>query len=138
MSAPLPTPAPIVTVETKPFWDATASGRMLLPRCTECATVIWYPRSWCPACLSREIEWIEASGRGTVYSHSTVRRGAMPPFNEALPYVLAYVELEEGPRMLTNIVTDDPDSVSVGQAVELVFQSYGEGALPRFRPVEGD
>jgi uncharacterized OB-fold protein len=132
----LPTPVPQVTPDTQPFWEAAAAGRFVLARCTSCGGFIWYPRSWCPACSSDGVEWVEASGRGTVYSCTTVRRGAPPPYAEAVPYVLAYVELAEGPRVLTNIITDDPDAVTVGQAVELVLVPDGEAVLPRFRPAD--
>lgn len=131
----LPAPAPAVSPEAKPFWDATAEGRLLLQRCSDCATVIWYPRGLCPACSSVRFEWFEATGRGTVYSHTVIHRGAAGPYQGAEPYVLAYVELEEGPRVMTNIVDCHPASVAVGDAVEAVFHDTGEGlALVRFRP----
>jgi uncharacterized OB-fold protein len=130
----LPAPAPPVTSETTPFWDATAEGRLVIPRCDACAAFIWYPRLRCPACGSTDVSWVKASGRGTVYSHTTTMKG-QGAYRGAGPYVLAYVELDEGPRMMTNIVGCDPDDVSVGQAVEVVFDATGEGpALPRFRP----
>jgi uncharacterized OB-fold protein len=133
----LPAPAPVVLPEVKEFWDATAQGRLLLPRCSDCNTVFWYPRPYCPACASLNVAWVDASGRGTVYTFTINRRGAadLPEYRNIGPFVLAYVELEEGPRMLTNIVECDPDTVRIGQKVELVFQDTGQGtALPRFRP----
>ena len=133
----IPTPAPAVNPEVKIFWDATAEGRLLLPRCQDCQTVIWFPRPYCPACGSLSVDWIEASGKGTVYTFTINRRGAgdLPEYRDPGPYVLAYVELEEGPRIMTNIVDCDPDSVKIGQAVEVVFHDTGQGtALPRFRP----
>lgn len=130
----LPAFPPAVSVETKPFWDATAEGRLLLPRCDACGTVIWYPRTICPDCHSSEVSWIEASGRGTIYSF-TIQRRSGGPFRDALPYVLAYVELEEGPRVLTNVIECDPSALQIDQRVEVVFCDTGEGAaLPRFRP----
>jgi uncharacterized OB-fold protein len=126
-----------VLPEVKPFWDATAEGRLVLPRCQDCQTLIWYPRPFCPACGSLKIEWTEASGRGTVYSFTVNRRGTadLPQYRQVGTYVLAYVELDEGPRVMTNIVDCDPDSVAIGQRVEVVFHDTGEGtALPRFRP----
>lgn len=129
----LPAPVPSVNPETKPFWDATAEGRFLLKRCTACRSVIWYPRAMCPECGSLETEWFEASGRGSVYSFTVNYKGDGP--YRAAPYVLAYVELEEGPRMMTNIVGTDPTQVSIGQSVKVVFEPTGEGpALPRFQP----
>jgi uncharacterized OB-fold protein len=134
----LPAPAPNVLPEVKPFWDATAEGRLVLPRCVECDTVVWYPRPFCPACASLKVRWVEASGRGTVYSFTINRRGQadLPAYRDAGVYVLAYVELEEGPRVMTNIVDCSPDEVRIGQKVEVVFHDTGQGsALPRFRPV---
>jgi uncharacterized OB-fold protein len=129
----MPTPAPVVNVETQEFWDATAQGKLLLPKCNACGTVGWYPRRFCPDCSSFDVGWIEASGKGTIYSYTINRRGQGDYRDVA--YVLAYVQLAEGPRMLTNIVDCDYDTVRVGQAVELVFHDTGKGtALPRFRP----
>ena len=129
----LPAPAPQPNLETQPFWDATAEGRFLLLRC-ENGHVIWYPRFLCPECRSTETTWVEASGRGTVYTYTIVRRG-QGPFAPAAPYVVAYVELEEGPRILTNVVDVDPEQVRIGMPVEVVWHDTGEGsALYRFRP----
>jgi uncharacterized OB-fold protein len=131
----LPVFPPVVVPETKPFWDATAEGKLVLPRCNACGVVIWYPRTTCPQCMSTDVSWFEASGRGTVYSFSIVRRQG-GPWRDVVPYVLAYVELDEGPRLLTNIVDVDPGEVSIGQAMQAVFHDTGEGtALVRFRPV---
>ncbi len=133
----LPAPAPFVNPEVKPFWDATAAGRLVLPKCKDCQAVIWYPRPFCPECASLNIEWVDASGRGKIYAFTVNRRGVadMPDYRNAGVYVLAYVELEEGPRVLTNIVDCDPDSVRIGQEVEVVFHDTGQGtALHRFRP----
>ena len=133
----LPAPAPFVHPEVKPFWEATAEGRLVLPKCLECDTLIWYPRPFCPNCASTRVDWIAASGRGSIYSFTVNRRGQadLAAYREAGVYVLAYVELEEGPRVMTNIVDCDPDSVRIGQQVEVVFHDTGQGtALPRFRP----
>lgn len=130
----LPAPAPHVNPETKPYWDATTEGRLLLRRCNACETAIWYPRTLCPECGSFDTDWIEASGRGTVFTFSVNRRG-QGAYRGASPYVLAYVELEEGPRMMTNIVDCDVDALQIGDPVTVVFHDTGENAaLPRFRP----
>jgi hypothetical protein len=129
----LPAPAPPVNPETKEFWDATAQGRLLLKRCLDCGSVIWYPRAFCPECASMRTEWFPASGRGRVYSY-TVNHRTEGAYKDAAPLVLAYVELEEGPRMMTNVVGAGA-RLAVGLAVEVVFHDTGEGsALPRFRP----
>ena len=131
----LPAAAPHANLETQPFWDATAEGRFLLRRCDACGLVIWYPRSLCPDCHSTETSWFEASGRGTIYTFTVVRRG-QGPWAAAAPYVTGYVTLDEGPTILTNIVGCDPEQVAIGQEVEVVWHDTGEGsALYRFRPV---
>ena len=133
MSA-LPTRAPQRTAETEPFWAACADGRFVLPRCDRCAGYIWYPRLYCPACAATDVSWHEVSGRGSVYSFTVIRKGA-GPFASVSPYVLAYVELAEGPRLLTNIVDCDVEAVTVGMAVRVVFDPAGDSdALFRFAP----
>ena len=135
----LPTPSPAANPETKTFWDAAAEGRLAVPRCRSCDSFIWYPRTYCPECHGRDVEWVDASGRGTIYSYSVVRRGAAGAYAGVMPYVLAYVDLDEGPRVLTNIVDCDPDSLQIGTEVGVVFDRAPDGsALPRFRPVESE
>lgn len=130
----LPAPAPVVTPETAEFWSATADGTLLLKRCAACGVVVWYPRQICPDCHSMNTEWFPSAGSGTVYSHTVVRKG-QGAYHQAGPYVLAYVELDEGPRVLTNIVDCAPEDVVVGMPVRVVFHDTGEGtALPRFTP----
>jgi uncharacterized protein len=130
----LPAPTPRLNTDTEEFWAATADGKLLLRRCSSCGKAMWYPRPICPSCHSLETTWEEASGFGRIYSFTIVRR-ASGAYAEAGPYVLAYVELEEGPRMLTNIVDCDPMTLDVDQEVEVVFhKTEGAMALPRFRP----
>ena len=116
----LPIHRPPFNPEAAPFWAAAADGRLELPVCDACGHPIWYPRSWCPVCGSDSVTWTEMSGRGTVYAHTVIRKG-MGPWAGAAPYVGAYVELEEGPRILTNVVTDDPDAVHIGLRVTAIF-----------------
>ncbi|MEV0084762.1 OB-fold domain-containing protein [Saccharopolyspora sp. NPDC050642] len=115
----LPAPVPAVNPETKPFWEATTRHELLLKRCDSREAVIWYPRQVCPACSSTATTWFPASGRGMIYSFTVVRRGQ--GYRGVGPYMLAYVELEEGPRLLTNIVDCNPDDVAIGDPVEVVF-----------------
>ena len=130
----LPTRPPVRTVETEPFWAGCAEGRLVLPRCDRCRHWIWYPRTFCPACAGTDVSWTEVSGDATVYSCTVVRRGT-GPYRDHAPYVLAYVELAEGPRVMTNIVDVDPESVRIGQPVRVVFDPAGDAdALPRFAP----
>ena len=118
---------PIPTAETQPFWDAAQEGKLLLRHSVETGRAHWYPRSICPFTGSAT-EWREASGRGRIYSFSVMRR-ATPS------YVMAYVTLEEGPTMATNIVECDPDTLRIGDPVTVTFVTTEGGfALPVFRP----
>ena len=133
-SSGLPVRRVEVNTETKPFWDATAQGILVLPKCDNCSAVIWFPRAFCPACSGTSVSWIESSGRGTVYSFSITRKGA-GVWSDVGPYVIAYVELDEGPRVLTNIVGCPVDQVSIGMSVRVVFDQTAEGpAVYRFAP----
>jgi uncharacterized protein len=132
---PLLAPEPPITPETRAFWDATLDGRLLFRRCRACGEAIWYPRPICPFCHSDDTVWEQASGRGSIYSFSVVRRGAGRWASES-PYVLAYVELDEGPRVMTNIVEAAIEDLAIGREVQVVFHRAGEAAaLPRFRLV---
>jgi uncharacterized OB-fold protein len=131
----LPTPNPTVTVDTVEFWDGLKDGKFLLRRCDSCQTVIWYPRKFCPNCGSIESTWFESSGKGSIYTYTIVHRSMLPDWAASGPYVIAYVELEEGPRIMTNIVNIDPESVTVGAPVQVVYTTTDDGsALYRFEP----
>jgi hypothetical protein len=122
-------PAPEANPETKPFWEAAAEGRLLIKKCVTCGQVHFYPRAICPFCGGDKTEWVTASGRGTVYSYSVMRR--VP-----IPYALAYVTLEEGVTMMTNIVDGDLDAIRIGQRVTVAFKpSEGGPPVPMFRPM---
>jgi uncharacterized OB-fold protein len=134
----LPVPAPTVTEETREFWEALAQSRFVLPRCNACSAWIWYPRALCPACGGLDTSWQDVSGRGRIYSYTVVRKSGLPGWSDAVPYVVAYVELEEGPRVMTNIVGCDPDALSIGTRVRVVMPTGADGgAVFRFEP-EGD
>lgn len=130
----LPAKPPAPSHETEAFWKATAEGTLLLYRCGDCESYIWYPRLFCPDCASQNVTMAPATGRGSIYSYTIVHRG-QGRWREVSPYIIAFVELEEGPRMLTNIVECEIDAVCIDLAVEVVFDDTGEGAsLPRFKP----
>jgi uncharacterized protein len=130
----LPSPAPSVSPETATFWAATLDGKLLLQRCSDCGRAGYYPRYVCANCHSTDLVDIEATGRGTIYSYTVTARGILE-YENAGSYVLAMVELDEGPKMVTNIIECDPEALSIGQRVEVVFcDTGGDGALPRFRP----
>ncbi len=128
-------PAPIVNADSAPYWEGAREGKLLLQRCGDCGTLRFFPRYLCTACGSDRTEWAEASGRGTVHSFTIVHRAAFTEFQARTPYVVALVDLEEGPRMMTNIVGGDALGVAIGDAVIVEFEARGtEGAkVPQFR-----
>jgi len=131
----LPTKPPRQNDDSAPFWAATAEGRFTLQRCDQCQEVVWWPRSLCPGCSSFDLEWFDASGEGTIYSFTVVHQSQGRTWNAVTPYVLAYVELDEGPRVMTNIVDCDPEALAIDDRVRVVWDDTGEGnALPRFTP----
>jgi uncharacterized OB-fold protein len=116
---------PPINPEAAPFFEAAAQGRFIVRRCLSCEQVHWYPRVYCPFCTG-ETEWIEGSGKGVIYSFSVMRR--VDP-----PYAIAYVVLDEGPSMMTNLVDCDFSTLAIGQRVRLVFKpSDGGHPLPCF------
>ena len=127
---------PRIDEETKGFWEACQRHELYVQKCGACATLRYYPRAVCPSCLSDRIEWVRCSGRGTVYTFTVTHQNQAPGFRDTLPYVLAYVELDEGVRMLTNIVGCAPDDVRIGMAVEVVFEDVTPTVtLPKFKPL---
>ena len=130
----LPAPAPVINSTTAEFWKATTEGRFILQRCDACNIVLWFPRRNCPKCWTEDVSTFDAEQTGTVYSFTVVRKGK-GAFQDAGPFVIAYVELADGPRIMTNIVDCDIDLLHIGMPVEMVFHDTGEGsALYRFRP----
>jgi uncharacterized OB-fold protein len=127
----LPTP----DSETQPFWDAARDGRLLLKRCRSCRRAHYYPRPFCPFCWSRDVDWEEASGNATLYTYSIVHRNDLPPFGERVPYVAAVVDLEEGPRAMTNIVEAELDALKIGMPLRVQFRPISDQfTIPVFAP----
>ena len=128
---PIPVPTPV----TQPFWDATKEHRLMLQRCANGHT-FYYARTHCPECLSSELAWVPASGRGKLYSYTVARRPQSPEFAEDVPYIIAAITLEEGPRMTSLLVDADPDNVVIDGPVEVAWDDVSDGiAMPYFRPV---
>ena len=126
-------PIPRIDEETRGFWEACARHKLYLQRCRDCGRFRHPPRALCPACLSSRIEWVRSSGRGTVYSFTVTQQNQAPGFRERLPYVLAYVELEEGVRLMTNVVGCAAEAVHVGMPVEVAWEDVtAEVSLPVF------
>lgn len=132
---------PVPTPETQAFWDGTKAGELRLQRCLEpkCTHVYFPPRPFCPACGSRNVEWFAASGRGTLHSYVINQRPA-PGFEADAPYAIAVVQLDEGPRMMTNLVDVEqtPEALPLDLPLEVTFQEASSDiTLPKFRPAGG-
>lgn len=125
MDKPLPTPTPT----TQPFWDALADHRVELQYCPSCEQYIYYPRTHCPHCLSRDLEWREVPGTGTVYTYTVARRPTAPPWADDLPQQIAVVELDEGPRLTTELVNVAPEDIKVGLRVKPHFDDHKEAGV---------
>jgi uncharacterized OB-fold protein len=122
-------PSPSITPENGAFFEASARGVLLLKLCDACGRHHYYPRAICPHCFSERTRWVEASGKGRIYTYSVLRLGTPTPF------ALAYVTLDEGPRMMTNIVDCDLDALSVDLPVRLVCKPSKDGTMiPMFTP----
>lgn len=126
---PLPKLDPVSTE----YWEALTRSELLIQRCPECGHRQFYPRALCTACAA-DPEWEHASGRGVVHTFSVIRQNPAEPFSQFVPYVVAIVELEEGPRLMTNVIGCPPDEVSIGLEVEVEFVEADEGVvLPFFK-----
>jgi uncharacterized OB-fold protein len=128
---------PPASEESAPFWEATRDRRLLLPWCTRCERAIWYPRTTCPVCLAQQVEWRDATGGGVIHAVSVHRRPGPGRVEEDGPYVVAFVDLEEGVRMLTNIVNCEPDVPAVGDRVHVSWIPLSDGRqLPCFELIK--
>lgn len=126
---------PAVAAGAEPFWDATRRQQLVLPWCTSCQRPFWYPRPACPRCLGSDIEWRAASGRGEVYAVTVVHRAQNPLMADRAPYPVVLVDLEEGVRMMSNVVGVEPARVQVGMPVQLTWEELSDGRnLPLFEP----
>lgn len=123
-------------LDTAAFWAATKNKEFRYQQCANCGTVVWHPRAHCTGCVDGQLEWKVSSGRGTIYSYSVVRQSYHPFFRQLVPYAVAYVDLEEGPRFLTNVVgIEDPlTDIEVGQPVTLTWEEHEEVAIPLVTP----
>jgi hypothetical protein len=128
-------PVPRLDEESKGYWEACRRHELYIQRCRACGARRFYPRALCPQCLSGDTEWLRCAGTGSVYTFTVTHQNQAPGFREELPYVLAWVDLDEGVRLLTNVVGCAVDAVRIGMRVEVVFEDMtDEIAIPRFRP----
>jgi len=131
-------PLPQLTeLDTAAFWRGTQTQEFRYQQCTNCDTVVWFPRRHCTGCLEVQLEWRVSAGQGSIYSFSIIRQSYHPFFRTQVPYVVAYVDLDEGPRFLTNVVgVDDPDTqVSIGMRVQLWWEQHDELSVPLVQPL---
>ena len=132
-------PLPLVDAVTRPFWEAAANKRLIVQRCSSCHAYVWTPRPTCGECGDDKLEWTAMSGRGKVYSYTVIRQvvghAASRVFGRDIPYVVAWVDLEEGPRFISNLVDCDIESMAIGMDVTVVFEQASPDIwLPKFRP----
>ena len=133
MSSILPLPRPEPNADSRAYWEAARDRRLVVHGCRACGQRHFMPRGQCPACWSSDLEWVDCSGLGTVYSASVVHRAPTPDFAANAPYVIALIDLEEGPRMFANVVGAGALETTIGDRVELTFESRGDGVLvPQF------
>lgn len=129
-------PLPIPTEDSRDYWEACRRHQLVVQSCNACGKPQFYPRALCSHCFSTDLGWIQASGRGTVYSFTIVHRPPNPAFNAEVPYVIALVDLDEGVRMMSWLVDCDLAAVKIGGAVEVTFRDESAAiSLPMFRPI---
>jgi uncharacterized OB-fold protein len=131
VSRPTPHPSPV----TRPFWEACARHELVLQRCAACSSAVFYPRSVCPACGSSELTWVPAGGFGTLHTYTVARRPTHRKLADRVPYVIAIVELDEGPRLTSTVVGTDPDDLTIGSRVQVDFEDDETVSYPVFRVV---
>ena len=134
--APSITP-PLPQPESDFYWEKCKAHELWLRHCKACDNTYFYPRDICPGCFSRDTDWVQSSGRGTLHAFAIVHRGPVPAFRDRVPYVTALVDLEGSARMPTNLVQveADPANIKIGMALEVVFEDLNDDiSLPMFRP----
>ena len=130
-----PLPRPPNEELSRPFWDAAKRHQMVLPRCKTCANLFFYPRELCPNCYSSDTEWVGVSGKGRLYSYTVVYQPAHPAFQPDTPYIYAIVQLDEGPRIPTNLVDCEIEDARIDMPVEVAFEDVSDDAtLGMFKP----
>jgi uncharacterized protein len=128
-------PLPHIDEENRPWWEALSRHELHIQKCRHCGDVRYYPRALCTNCLSPDTQWIKCSGRGKVYTFTATYQNQAPGFRESLPYIMAYVELDEGVKMLTNLVDCTPEQARIGMPVEVVYEDVTPAVtLAKFRP----
>lgn len=122
--------------DTEPFWEATKRHELRYQVCDDCGGIVFFPRRHCPHCMSMDLSWQTSAGEGAVYTYTVIRQIGLPAFRERVPYAVAWIDMDEGFRMISNIVgVDDPASISIGQRVRVTWEDQPDGiSLPLFTP----
>lgn len=128
-------PKPLTQPWSEKFWEGTKNGKLLIQHCKDCDAKIFYPRKFCPECWSGNLDWIESRGTGTIHTFTTAYGMVEPRFMDELPYTIAYVDLDEGIRMMTRIVECDPKDITIDMKVQVTFFEREGFHLPYFKPV---
>lgn len=129
-------PSPVANGDSQPYWAAARERRLVIRKCKACGEKHFMPRHLCPTCWSDQLEWVDASGKGTVHSFTVIRRAPLAAFGSRAPYVVALIDLDEGPRMVTNVLGDDALDVKIGDRVKVTFEEREGGAMvPQFTRV---
>ena len=130
-------PIPFIYNENKPFFDGTKRHELVIQRCKDCGNFYFYPRAFCPNCLSENVEWKKVSGKGKVYSFTICTRPGNPAFAGDVPYNVSIIELDEGIRMMSKVVDCKNEDIKCDMPVEVVFEDASpEVTLPYFRPIK--
>ncbi len=129
---PLPNLSELDTAE---FWRGTQANEFRYQQCANCDTIVWHPRAHCTGCVNGDLEWRVSAGAGVVYTFSVVRQSYHPFFRSQVPYIVALVDLDEGPRFLTNITGTTPEEMDVGMRVQIVWEEHEEVHIPLAKPM---
>lgn len=126
-------PIPETTLLTAPYWDRIQEKKLCVQICQSCEEYIFYPKAWCPHCMGMELGWAELSGNGEVFAFSIVHQAPIESYRGEEPYILAIIQLEEGPQMMANIIECDPKQVEIGMKVKVVFENRDGFYVPQFK-----
>lgn len=131
---PLPTPTPW----SRPFWEGCKRQELLIQECEDCGEKVFYPKQFCSSCLSSDLQWIKASGKGKVYTFTVIHSYQPTEFSDDVPYVVAVVRLDEGVQLMSNLIDCKLEDIKCDMDIEVVFDDVTEEvSLPKFRPVRG-
>jgi uncharacterized OB-fold protein len=130
---------PVATEDSEPYWEYCEESELRMQKCSDCGHVRMPPAVLCPKCLSENNEWVKLSGRGKIWSYVVFHHAYYPGYDDDVPYNTAIIELEEGPRMHTNVVQCENDDLYIGMPVEVLFEPMEDDEdiiLPKFKPVK--